>query len=97
MVNTFRPAFEPACSIYDALTTEQRHRHDRLTEEWIEAERKAVHRAAIKSARALGLREPTIEDVMVAETLACGHVDYASKFALAVADAMRRVTETRER
>lgn len=88
--DTFRPRFEPARSIYDALTVEQEYRHSRLTEEWIDAERRAVYRAAIKAARTLGLRAPTIEDVLAAETTACGHTDYSSKFATYVADAMKR-------
>ena len=85
----FEPRTEPAKSLYEALVEEMSKRHGRPLDEWMSAERSAIHECARRLAPSLGLREPTLKEVLVAETLACGHVDYASKFAYGVADAMR--------
>ena len=89
MTDIFRPRFEPAASIYDAFQAEAAKRKGRRAEEWIEAERGAVLRAACEQAQRLGLREPGWAEVVSAEACACGHVDYGAKWALGVADAMR--------
>ena len=77
----FEPRTEPAKSLYDALVQEMRKRHSLPLDEWIASERAAILDCARRLAPALGLREPTMKEVLAAKTLACGHVDYASKLA----------------
>ncbi|MHC2876249.1 hypothetical protein [Ralstonia sp. 121560039-2] len=79
---------EPARSIYDALRREASKRNERTVEEWLAAERDAVLREAIFQAQKLGLKTPSLQDVEHAERLASGHTDYASKWAIGVAEAM---------
>lgn len=85
----FRPHWEPAGSIYDALVAAMERRKEHGYPAWIDAERGAVHEAAVTIARAQGLREVTMDEVLSAERLACGHVDYAKKFACGVATKMK--------
>ena len=85
----FEPTQEPAKSIYDALVNEAAKRKGRSVEAWIEAERKAVFNKAVELSNALGLRIPTLEQIVTAENCACGHVDYMAKYAYGVAEAMR--------
>jgi hypothetical protein len=84
----FEPRTEPARSIYLAFQAEAKLRKSRSVNEWIEAERRVVHQAAIHQAELLGLREPTLEDVEAAERTARGHVDYGSKWAYGICDAI---------
>ncbi|ANJ76241.1 hypothetical protein PQH03_28230 [Ralstonia insidiosa] len=84
----FRPLREPARSIYDALVREASKRSERTVEEWLAAEPVAVHREASFQADKLGLKRPSMQDVERAERLATGHTDYASKWAIGVAEAM---------
>jgi hypothetical protein len=89
MSDMFRPKSEPEVSIYDALVAEQQHRQRSGYPGWIENERRAVFNAAISTARSMGLRVPLFEEILSAERLAEGHVDYTRKFALGVAQAMK--------
>jgi hypothetical protein len=88
-MDPFRPQFEPARSIYDAFVAESGKRRGRSLETWIEAERQAVWRAAQAGADHCGLTAPSVEQVLAAERLARGHVDYGSKWAIYVAEAMK--------
>ena len=85
----FEPTQEPAKSIYNALVNEATKRKVRSVEEWIKAERKAVFDKAMELSNAHGFCVPTLEQIVIAENCACGHVDYAAKFAYGVAEAMR--------
>jgi len=90
MTDVYQPGAEPARSIYDAFQSEAKKRGGRKPEVWIAAERDAVLQEAVRQAEKLGLRAPTVQEVMRAEVSACGHVDYGSKWALRVAEAMRQ-------
>lgn len=90
MRDIFCPTQEPAKSLYEALVDEAGKREGRTVSEWIEAERKAIVREAVIQAQLRGLRIPTLEQVRLAESCACGHVDYAAKFAYGVARAMNQ-------
>ncbi|WDD90247.1 hypothetical protein Bsp3421_000068 (plasmid) [Burkholderia sp. FERM BP-3421] len=85
----FRPHQEPARSIYDALVKEATKRKSRMPNEWIVAERTAVLKEAIRQARILSIKEPSLEAVESAERQALGHSNYAAKWAIGVAAAMR--------
>lgn len=85
----FGPTKEPAKSIYNALVDEMTKRKHRSVDEWIEAERRVVLNSSAALSQTLGLHPPTLEQVMVAERCACGHVDYAAKFAYGVAETVR--------
>ncbi len=85
----FEPIHEPARSIYHALVGEMTKRKKRSIDEWIEAERMTVLNCSTALSHTLGLHPPTIEQVTTAENSACGHVDYAAKFAYGVAEIMR--------
>ena len=84
-----RPPHNPARAIYDAFQAEAAKRPGRSVEEWIEAERQAVWRAACAGARERGCRPPTIEEVERCEQYACGSTDYGSKWAYGIAAAVR--------
>lgn len=84
----FRPYRESARSIYDAFQAEAANRKGRSIEEWMEAERQAVYREAMHQAGILGLRAPSIEEVVRAECCAAGSVDYGAKWAYGVVEAM---------
>lgn len=88
--NLFRPKREPEHTLYDAFQAEAEKRRDRRLEEWLDAEVFAVWRAARDYAQAHNLRVPTLEEVQAAERSACGHSDYSSKWALYVAEYMRK-------
>lgn len=89
MRDHFRPHFEPARAIYDALVREQKYRDGRSCEEWQEAELYVVWDAARDYALQAGLTVPTMDDVQRADQQAMGHVDYAAKLAHGVVDVMR--------
>ena len=86
----FRPRQAPACVLYDAFQAEALHRKGRDVEEWIRLELEAVHRAACSYAAEHGFNPPPMEDVVAAERIARGSVDYGSKWALMVAEKMTR-------
>lgn len=89
IMNFFRPTSEPARSLFDALVRQMEARATN-SGDWIHAERAAMLSAAQEYAHAHGLRAPTPDEVESAERSACGHSDYAAKWAYGVADAMRR-------
>ena len=71
--------------VLDALTVAMEDR--RARDDWIEGERMAVAMAANEWAMAHGYeRRVTVEDVEHVEGNAVGHIDYASKLALYVAE-----------
>jgi len=70
--------------ILQGLIDEMEHRSN--LDGWVERERLAVIIAANKWALAHGLNTVTVEQVEAIEHLAIGHVDYASKLALYVAE-----------
>lgn len=85
----FRPATEPAQSIYDAFVHASSTRHKKDMNDWLEHERAAVLQAATHSASIHRLRAPTLTDVESAELLARGHCDYGAQWARKIADVMR--------
>lgn len=86
----FQPRSEPAASIYKAFQEEAKHRRCRTVEVWIQKEREAVLHACQTYAQQHGLRAPTMDEVISIEMSACGHVDYASKWALRLQEIMLR-------
>jgi len=86
----FRPHFEPARTLYDALVAEQEYRSVCESDEWIENERNAIHQAAIKWAEQNGVKPPSVEDLFRIETTSSGHVDYTSKYAYGVAELLTK-------
>lgn len=84
----FRPSTQPARAIYDAFQNEALKREGRAFEEWREQENISVHMAAVMAARTLGIKEPTMDDVVSAERFACGHSDYGAQWAYRLADVM---------
>ena len=90
MSDIFQPKTEPARSIYEAFQLEAAKRNERELDVWQSAELNAVHREAGIQAQRLGLRVPTLEDVVNAERYAMGSVDYAAKWAYRVVDAMHK-------
>lgn len=91
MPNTdiFEPKHESARSIYLAFQTEAAKRKERSVEEWIKAEREAVFREAVHQAQKLGLRAPTIAQVIDAERYAMGSIDYGAKWAYCIVKIMQ--------
>lgn len=61
-------------------------KRDTTSLDWIERERTTVAVAANEWATSHGGRTVTVEDVERVEVLAVGHVDYARKLALYVAE-----------
>ena len=81
----------PERTLYDAFQAEAEKRGDRTVEEWLIAERQAVWSAARDYAQAHNLRVPTIAEVQTAESYARCYAYYGSKWALYVAECMRKV------
>lgn len=76
-----------AAAAVDALRSEATHRAGRTVDEWITAEREAVASAANTIASAYGHPGAmTVDRVAVLEVTCVGHVDYATKLALLVAE-----------
>ena len=91
MQDIFRPRNEPAQSIYDAFQKETTKRKGRSVEEWVAAEREAVLREATAKAQQMGLRVPTMDEIVRAEQYAMGSVDYGAKWAYRVTDKMKSI------
>lgn len=72
-------------AIEAALVAEAKLRHDH-PDDWIERERSAVAAEANRWATSYGLLTITSEDVERVEGRAVGHIDYARKLALYVAE-----------
>jgi hypothetical protein len=90
MDDIFEPRREPARSIYLAFQAEATKRKGRSVNEWLTAEREAVFRESAHQAQMLGLRVPSMDEIVSAERYATGSVDYGAKWAYCVVDAMRR-------
>lgn len=91
MPDIFEPSNEPARSIYLAFRAESAKRKGRSLDEWISAERKAVHDACVKAAATYGLPAPLLEQVAAAERYAMGSADYGAKWAYQLARGMTSV------
>lgn len=91
MSDVFEPRTEPAKSIYRAFQAEATKRKGRRVEEWVKAERDAVHRECMHQAQKLGLVAPTMEDVAAAERYAMGSIDYGAKWAYQLVRVMKPV------
>lgn len=85
MSDIFEPRSEPARRLYLALKDEARHRSERSLDDWIRLERERMWKEARDYAMMYSLPAPTIDEIKKAESSACGHVDYAEKFAHYVA------------
>jgi hypothetical protein len=81
MRDVFEPRNEPAKSIYLAFQVEAAKRHGRALDEWMEAERTAVHQECRRQAESRDLNVPTIEEVAAAERYARGSIDYGATWA----------------
>lgn len=81
MKDIFEPTSEPAKSIYLAFQNEAKKRKTRSVKEWVEAELDAVFKECLFQAKKYGLTEPTMKDVIAAESYARGSVDYGAKWA----------------
>jgi hypothetical protein len=92
MRDIFRPSCDPARSIYDAFQSEARHRKGREFAEWNRAEILAVYIEANRCAYIYNLRAPTMDDVIMAERCASGHVDYGAKWAYGILNVMTNRT-----
>ena len=89
MRDIFEPRREPARSIYQAFQAEAEKRNGRSCDEWMAAEKDAVHREAAFQAQQMGMQVPSIQQVAAAERYASGSVDYGAKWAYGVVEAMR--------
>lgn len=89
MHDIFEPSSEPARSIYGAFQAEAAKRVERSVDEWQYLELAAVYREAVTQAQELGLRVPTLADIVNAERYASGSIDYGAKWAYRVVETMR--------
>lgn len=89
MQDIFEPRYEPARSIYMAFQKEAEKRKGRSVDEWLAAERDAVYRESVHQAQKLGLRAPTMEQVISAERYATGSIDYGAKWSYCIVNVMR--------
>ena len=90
MRDVFQPRHEPARSIYDAFQNEAAKRKGRSVDEWLTAEREAVLCEATTQAARLGLRVPTMGEIVITERRAIGAADYGAKWAYGVTEYMRK-------
>jgi hypothetical protein len=88
--DVFEPRHEPARSLYLAFQTEASNRKERSVDEWMAAERNAVFREANHQAQMLGLRIPTMDEVISAERYAVGSVDYGATWAYRIVEVMQK-------
>jgi hypothetical protein len=84
----FRPTQEPARTLYDALLDAAKHRKEFVGISWVDNERRVMWKTAMEWQAQRGLVWPTMAEIERVENMACGHCDYASKFALYVAELM---------
>ncbi|WP_060158652.1 hypothetical protein [Burkholderia cepacia] len=94
--DVFEPKREPARSIYLAFQREAEHRKKRTVDEWLRGEREAVFDESVRQAVKMGLRAPSMEEVILAERSAAGHIDYGAKWAYGIVDSMMRRTPASE-
>jgi hypothetical protein len=90
MHDIFEPRHEPARGIYHAFQTEATKRKGRSIDQWQAAERDAVFREATHQAQKLGLRVPTMDEVVSAERYAAGSIDYGAQWSYCVVQEMRK-------
>lgn len=90
-MNDFKPRVEPAGAIYDAILKEAKKRKSKKCQQWIEDERENVWRFARDYAQKHGLPVPTLAEIEREERNACGHCDYAAKWAIGVHFLLRPV------
>ena len=88
MKDVFRPRDPLMASIYDVFQETAKHRECHPYE-WIERERQAVFKEAVRIAKENDLRVPTIDIIERYESNACGHVDYGKKWAMGIVEWMR--------
>jgi hypothetical protein len=86
----FEPRHGPARSIYLAFQKEAEKRKERSVDAWMAAERDAVFREAVHQAQRLGMRAPTMDQVIRAERYATGSADYGAKWAYCIVEAMQK-------
>lgn len=89
MLDPFRPQSQPAQMIYDAVLKEAEKRRGVDPRVWIQHERENVWRLARDYALQNGLTVLSLEEVERAELVACGHTDYAAKWAYGVSQRLR--------
>lgn len=89
MRDIFEPRHEPARSIYLAFQSEAANRKGRSVDEWMSSERDAVFREATHQAQRFGMRAPTMDEVVRAESYASGSADYGAKWAYCLVEVMR--------
>lgn len=77
--------------LFAALVAEMGKRNNCPGLEWIDNEREAIVDSAHAWALPRFLHYVTVDEVEAVESLACGHVDYAQKFALYVAELIYEV------
>ena len=94
MQDIFEPRHEPARSIYHAFQAEATKRKGRSIDQWQAAECDAVFREATHQAQKLGLRVPTMDEVVSAERYAAGSIDYGAKWSYCVVEEMRKAFRT---
>lgn len=82
----FRPASDPARTLYDAFCAESENRAGRTFDAWHRAELEAVYNAACEYAREHKLLAPTFDDVCTAEKSAVGFAGYGAQWAYRVSD-----------
>ena len=88
MNDFFKPISEPARSLYEAFQTEAGKRKRRSVKEWLAAEREEVLREAAYQAQKLGLRCPTMDEIVAAERDASGSTNYGAAWAYKVTNIM---------
>ena len=86
MRDPFRPTGQPAQMIYDEILLKAKKRKGVDPDVWIVAERQNVWRIARNYAQQHGWRVPSLADIERAERNACGHTDYAAKWAYGVSE-----------
>lgn len=91
MYDPYRSRHDPARLIYDAILLEAEKRPATPVDVWIVRERENVWRVARDYAQQHGLTVLTMAEIEGVERSACGHVDYAEKWAYGVADRMRKI------
>lgn len=85
-----RPQTEPASLLFDALSEEMDQRLVRDPSDWKPLEMKRMLAVACKCSSDIDGPFISMEDIRKAEVHACGHSDYAAKFARQVAAIITR-------
>ena len=88
MQDPFQPSRKPARLIYAAILAAAKKRAGVMPVVWVAAERENVWQVARDYAQQHGLQVPTIDAIMRVAQAACGHVDYAAKWACGVSECL---------